>query len=633
MVLHGVAHRSEERFRFVDAESLRRLPASARALIGDGRTAALVRVDGAIDWLCFPRFDAPSVFGALLDPARGGLTSLSPVSFPFESVQAYDPDTNVLETLHTVAGEGVLRVTDFMPWTDDPRATVQEIHRRVECREGAVEVEVVFDPRFDYGRAPPTFETTPVGVLASAGSGRLAAVLGNGARWQARPEGGVRARFWLRAGEHAWLVLSWDAPTPEPLSAHRPFEQLRATRRHWREWTRQLRYDGPFRHHVVRSALALKLLIYAPTGAMVAAPTASLPEWLGGGRNWDYRYTWTRDTAMAIRAATRIGYVEEARDFFHFVRDSLAADPKLQVVYAVDGARVPEERALDHLAGFRDSRPVRIGNAARDQLQLDAAGALLDAASMYESSGGSLGLGAWRHLRSVVDWVARDWKEPDHGIWEPRSGKRHNVHSKLMSWVALDSGQRLAALFGETERARAWVGLAQRVREEVLARGLDASGKHFVSAYDGDAVDAALLLLPLQGFVPADDPRSLATIAAVRERLGSGRFLHRYRTSDADDGVGGPEGAFVLCGFWLAEALAQAGRVDDAQEVFLAHVGAANHVGLLSEEVDPERGTLLGNFPQAFSHLGLINAALGIDRALRVADELAMGRAYDAEPE
>lgn len=618
MDLYSASRRFARPFEFDPRKPAPQLPLGARGLIGDGHTAALVRPDGAIDWLCFPRFDSPSVFGALLDPERGGLTAVTP-TVPFESLQAYDPDTNVLETLFMVPGQGVVRLTDFMPWSDDPRASIHEVHRRIECREGAVELEAVFDPRFDYGEFVPEMHPYPHGVLARAASGvNLGAVLGNSAEWEPREGGGVKARFQMRSGQRQWLVIAWDARTEEPLAAYRPFEMLRTTRHHWREWSRKLSYDGPWRHHVMRSALALKLMIYAPTGAMVAAPTTSLPEWIGGVRNWDYRYAWTRDTALGIRAANRIGYVNEAREFFHFMRDALDHSPDLKVMYGVDGESVPQERELAHLAGFQGSRPVRVGNDARDQVQLDTAGALLDAAFLYEQFGGSITLRAWRHLRRVVESVSSSWTRPDHGIWEPRKGVQHNVHSKLMSWVALDRGMRLAARFGDFPLERQWAEFSGRIHADVTTHGLSADGSHFVSAYGSQEVDAALLLLPTHGFLPADDPRVEATIDEVRRQLGSGSFLYRYR---ADDGVGGAEGAFVLCGFWLAEVLAMAGRLDEAHEVFTAHAEASNHLGLLAEEVDPVSGALLGNFPQAFSHLGLVNAAIRIDREIRKRDE------------
>lgn len=596
------------------------LPIAARGMIGDGHTAALVRPDGVIDWLCFPNFESPAVFAGILDPERGGMTCVRPVRRRFDSLQAYDPDTNVLETLFTVPDEGIVRLTDFMPWTDDPRASIHEVHRRIQCRSGEVELELVFDPRFGFGERLPKFARNEHGVRATDGRNALVCVVGRDCTWQERPEGGLSTTVRLRKGEHCWMVLSWDAPDAEPLKAYRPFEQLRATRHQWREWSRHLRYDGPHRHHVMRSALALKLMIYSPTGAMVAAPTTSLPEWIGGGRNWDYRFTWTRDTAMAIRAANRIGYDREAREFFHFMRTALENEPELAVMYTVHGGPVPEERVLSHLRGYRGSLPVRIGNGARDQLQLDTAGALIDAAFLHEQNGGAIGLRTWRVLRNVLTTMARTWHQPDHGIWEPRHGVQQNVHSKLMCWLALSRGAKLADRFGD-QAALDFHRSSDLVRKDVLAEAMDPSNKHFVSRYGGTDVDAALLLLPSGGFIEPDDPRMVATIDAIWERLGDGAFLHRYRV---EDGVGGDEGAFVLCGFWLAEALARSGRLDEAQEVFAAHAEASNHLGLLGEEIAPTTLEQLGNFPQAFSHLGLVNSAIAIDRVLRRRDETAL---------
>jgi GH15 family glucan-1,4-alpha-glucosidase len=617
--LYSAAKRLGHPFHFTSQHQHDALPIGAHGLIGDGVSCALVRVDGAIDWACMPRFDSPSVFGALLDPARGGLTSIRPSTHPFESLQRYDPDTNVLETLFTVPGQGVVRLTDFMPWGDDPRASIHEIHRHIQCVEGEVGLHVVFDPRFDYGTVSARFDVEGDGILATSANGETLAAILDGARWSERPTGGLETTLKLRSNERRWMVLSWNAPSAEPIQAYRSFEHLRNTRKRWREWSARLTYDGPWRHHVLRSALLLKLLIHAPTGAMIAAPTASLPEWIGGGRNWDYRFTWTRDAAMAIRAANLIGYDREARDFFHFVRDAVDRwKGELLVMYTVDGHAVPEERELEHFAGYGGSRPVRVGNGARHQLQLDIGGALVDAAWLYERFGGSLTLRAWREVRRVIETVRRRWPEPDHGIREPRGLIRHNVHSKLMCWLALDRGQRLAALFGDRASGEAWRSAAKDVREDVLARGLDSTGKHFVAAYGEESVDASLLLLPIHDFLEPKHPLVTATIERVCAELGHGAYLYRYRT---DDGVGGPEGAFVLCGFWLAEALALAGRLEEAQEVFVAHAEASNHLGLLAEEIDPTSGALLGNFPQAFSHLGLINAAARIDRALRLRDE------------
>lgn len=614
MDIYSAARRLGRPFHCSPADRPCSLPIGARGIVGDGHTCALVRVDGVIDWMCFPRFDSPSVFGALLDTERGGFTAIQPLR-PFESLQQYDPDTNVLETLFRVEGEGVVRITDFMPWQDDPRASVLELHRRIECMEGQVSLRAVFDPRFDYGASVPSWEKHPEGMTACGPqSARLCAVLSNDCTWRERAIGGFESEFRIRSGERRWLILDWGTERPDRLDGYRPFERLRSTRREWRNWTRKITYDGPWRHHVVRSALCLKLLIHAPFGSMVAAPTTSLPEWIGGARNWDYRYTWVRDTAMAIRAANRIGCRSEAREFFHFVRDHVRAGQDPQIMHAVDGCPVPDEVILQHLSGFRGSMPVRIGNGAREQTQSDTPGALVNAAFLYEKYGDALSLDVWRRLRDIVESVRLGWSSPDQGIWEPRVGVRHNVHSKLMSWVALDRGAHLAARFGDPVRQSSWRRAAAEVQHDLLQHGTDPSGRHFVNAYGECQPDAALLLVPIHGMLAANDPRVIGTVRWLRSELHDGLFLRRYRL---DDGVEGREGAFLLCGFWLAEALTMAGELTAAQDVFNAHCQAANHVGLLAEEIDVASGVLLGNFPQAFSHLGLINAAVRIDRALQ----------------
>jgi alpha,alpha-trehalase len=617
MDLYSAARRLGRPFQFAPGED-HELPLAAHGVIGDGFTCALVRVDGAIDWLCLPRFDSPSVFGALLDRERGGLTAVTPAQRPFSSLQAYDPGTNVLETVFDVPGQGQLRVVDFMPWSNDPRASIHEVHRRIEGVEGVVDVELIFDPRFDYGRDVPELEISEDGVLARGRRGeRLVAIVGGG-RWTPRLAGGLRLGLRVRAGERRWMVLSWDAVRPEPVALYRSYEHLRVTRRKWREWSGRLHYDGPWLHHVQRSALCLKLLTYAPTGAMVAAPTTSLPEWIGGTRNWDYRYAWTRDSSLAIRANNLIGFADEAREFFHFMREAVDLEAGLQIMYAIDGGPVPDELELPHLRGHLGSSPVRLGNGARDQVQLDTAGALVDAAHLFEHFGGSLTLRAWRKIRAIVEAARVGSHLPDHGIWEPRAEPRHHVHSKVMTWVALDRGAGIAGAFGEERLRASWRQAAARLHEEICARGVAATGHHFVAAYGQEYPDAALLALPLHGFLPDGHHLLSGTVDWVRRELGAGPYLYRYR---GHDGIGEPEGAFVLCGFWLAEALALAGRIEEAQEIFVAHAQAANHVGLLAEEVDPGTGALLGNFPQSFSHLGLINAALRIDLALRLRDE------------
>lgn len=618
MDLVSAARRLGRPFVFESPDDFAGLPLAARGLIGDGYSAALVAADGAIDWLCLPRFDSPSVFARVLDFERGGSMAVRPAG-GFESLQQYDPDTNVLETLFTAPGKGQLRVVDLMPWSDDPRALLHELHRRVDCPAGEVEAEVVFDPRFDFGLDTPRIEPAAHGVLAVGAKGeRLALSVSRPLTFHPLPGGGVRATVTLKAGMTLWCVLSWNGDAVDPVESHRPWAHLRLTRRKWREWSSQLAYDGPGRHHVLRAALVLKLLIYAPTGAMVAAPTTSFPEWIGGPRNWDYRFSWARDSAMAIRAANLIGYRAEARDFYHFLRDAVDADVGLKLMYTIDGREVPEERELPHLSGAFGSGPVRVGNGARDQVQLDTTGAIVDAAHLFERFGGTLTLRAWHKLAAVLEDAEAAWKEPDHGIWEPRTGKRHNVHSKLMNWLAMDRGASLAHHFGRGDLEGRWRRTATAIHADLCAHAMHPNGEHFVAAYGETHADATLLLLALHGFLPDDDPRLSKTLDFVRRELGRGPYLYRYK---GDDGVAGEEGAFVLCGFWLAEALALQGRLDEAREVFTAHAEASNHLGLLAEEIDPRDGTLLGNFPQAFSHLGLVNAATRIDLLLRLRDE------------
>jgi GH15 family glucan-1,4-alpha-glucosidase len=595
------------------------LGAGGYGAIGDGHTCALVGANGSLDWLCMPRFDSPSVFGALLDAEAGGFFRVSPAHNAFDSLQAYDDATNVLQTLFRRDGDGVAVLTDLMPWNGDPRSSIHEVLRLIEGREGSLEMEIVFDPRFDYGRGETRLSLADEGVVAEGPRGeRMTLSVGAGIPFELQPAGGARARFTLRNGQRVWVVASWGAPRPERIAAFRPFEHLRATRRFWRSWSSRLLYDGPWRHDVQRSALMLKLLQYSPTGAMVAAPTTSLPACPGGERNWDYRFSWVRDSAMGIRAMNLLGYPEEAVEFFHFVRDTLEERRHLDLMVTIDGGDVPDEVLLEHLAGHRNSRPVRLGNAARHQIQHDIVGPLLDACSTYEQSGGTLGLRLWRHIRALVNRGVDNAQEPDHGIWEPRSQPTHNVHSKLMIWVALDRALHMAPLFGGDRAQDDWARARSRLMMEILERGYDAELGTFVDRYGGKEVDASLLLLPIYGLLPPTDERIQRTITRIVDELGEGRFLRRYRSGD---GIDAEEGAFTLCGFWLAEALALAGRLDEALEVFHNHLSAANHLGLLAEGVDPASGAPLGNYPQAFSHLGLIQAAARLDRALRLRDE------------
>jgi len=595
----------------------RSLPSHAYGVVGDGFSAALVGVNGSVDWLCLPRFDSPSVFGSLLDPDRGGSFRISPTD-GYESRQAYDDGTNVLQTLFRQPGQGVAVLTDFMPWSGDPRSSVHEVHRMIELREGSMELEILFDPRFDYGRAATRIEQGDAGLMAEGPTERMSLSLGMPARFELLPKGGARARIRMKSGQRTWVVASWRSKRPERIAAYRSFDHLRTTRRSWRAWAARMDYDGPWRHDVLRSALILKLLQYAPTGSVVAAPTTSLPVCIGGDRNWDYRFSWTRDSAMAIRAMNQIGYTEEAQGFFHFVRDTVEARGALDIMVKIDGGEVPEEETLEHLSGHMGSRPVRIGNAARSQTQHDIVGPLLDAAALHEQSGGTLSLRFWRQVRMLVNRAIEQAGEPDHGIWEPRAEPCHHVHSKLMTWVALDRALAIAPRFGGDNREAEWIEARDRIRSDILARGFDARAQTFVGSFEGDEMDATLLLLPVYDFLPPNDPRILKTVDRVVAELSDGRFLRRYL---GNDGIASGEGAFVLCGFWLAEAQALCGRLDEALETFHHHLSAANHLGLLSEEVDAATGAALGNTPQAFSHLGLIQAASRLDHALRLRDE------------
>jgi len=588
-------------------------------VIGEGNTCALVGTDGSVDWMCLPKFDSPSVFGAILDAERGGRFRVAPAGAAFESLQAYDDATNVLQTLFRRGGSGAVVVTDSMPWNGDPHSSTCELHRLVEAREGSLEMEIRFDPRFDYGREETRIEYVEHGLVArGANNVRLTLSVGGDVKFAPDPRGGAVAKVHLRSGKRLWLILSWRSKRPEKIAAHRPFDHLRATRRFWRGWAAGLTYDGPWRHDVQRSALVLKMLQYAPTGAMVAAPTTSLPVVSGGQRNWDYRFSWTRDSAMAVRAMNLIGYPGESTRFFQFVRDTVVRRDRLDLMVTIDGVSIPDEVLLEHLAGHRGARPVRIGNAASGQVQHDIIGPLVDAVYLHEHLDDSLGLGFWQEIRKLVNEAISVVDTPDHGIWEPREEPQHNVHSKMMTWVAIDRALGIAPRFGGDRYESEWKAARQRLVDEIAERGYDRERGTFVGRYGGDSVDATLLLLPIFQMLPPDDPRVERTIARVKDELSDGRFLRRYRIGD---GIDGDEGAFVLCGFWLCEALALCGRLDEALETFDNHLSAANHLGLLAEEVDPTSGAPLGNSPQAFSHLGLIQAASRLDLALRLRDD------------
>ncbi|MFN3200369.1 MAG: glycoside hydrolase family 15 protein [Bradymonadia bacterium] len=598
-------------------------PIDDRALIGNGHTTMLVRRDGTIDWACLPRFDTPGPFSGMLDPEGGGHLSVR-LEGPYTGSQAYLDHSNTLLT--TLTGEGgVLEITDFMPDRGRNLSFAGSLTRRLVCLEGTVTVEIEARPAAGMGERPLTGELKSNHLVFNR-PGRPPSQVrvkcaGKG-EWVAGPDGMWRRTFTLSATQRpVSLRLEWGERMGDlnSLSA-KTFEDRGVDSVHPQVSVLPFSEDHPWHNEIWRSANVLKLLIYAPTGAMVAAPTTSLPEWIGGVRNWDYRYTWVRDASLAFTALARAGGLNDAHRFLRFLMHHFPTGD-LPLMCTIHGGPVPEEEALDHLAGCHGSKPVRVGNGARDQVQHDIYGPVLDMVWAYVEGVGALrGDDApvlddaeWAWLSSVLAQAEGRWQQPDHGIWEPRTGKRHNVHSKLMCWMAFDRGATLAARRGLSEARARWRAQADAVHVDVCTRGLDPTGTHFVNAYGEAEPDGALLLLPIIGFLPPDDARVVATVEWLQSTLSEGHFIHRYR-SRHDDGVGGAEGAFLLCGFWLVEALALMGRTEQAAQIFEAHLGCANAVGLLAEEVDPATGAALGNFPQAFSHLGVINAALALNR-------------------
>ena len=593
------------------------LPIGDHGIIGDLHTAALVGRNGAIDWWCAPQFDSPSIFGSLLDAARGGHWTIAPRG-PWTSEQRYLPATNILvTTFHTDSG-GVAAVTDFMP-TPPARGVSSEIHRRVSCPRGAVEVEIAFAPRFGYGSQTPQLMLRRNGVLATDVEDDVATLAApTGITWQLE-DGRALAHLALQAGESAWFVLRHDDDEVHPIAYYASEEKLDATARWWDAWVAQLVYHGPYRQEVERSALVLKLCCYDPSGAIIGAPTTSLPESAGGDRNWDYRYVWLRDAAFVLYGLERLGFGSEVDAFLAFLkRVSRRSDGRhLQTMYGVDGRRDLPEQVLDHLEGYRGARPVRVGNGAARQFQLDIYGELLETVALWYRRG-HVTEGLWKVLRQLVDWTAGHWREPDFSIWEARQEPKHYVFSKVMAWAALDRGARIAARLQLAADVDLWRQEAQAVRAEVLERGWDAARGTFVQVYGEPQLDASVLLLPNVGFLRRDDPRVRSTLAAVRHELASPceDLIYRYRSPD---GLAGHEGAFVACSFWAVQNLALIGEFAEAERLFRNLLRRANPLGLLAEEIDPTSGEHLGNFPQALSHAALLDTAFILEK-LRPAD-------------
>ncbi len=580
------------------------------AAIGDGRTAALVGLDGAIDWLCLPDLHSPSVFAALLDPERGGRFSLAP-AVPFEAERRYVPGTNVLETTFTAA-EGVVRVTDGLSLSDTSLGALREVARRIEGLAGKVPLAWRVEPRFGYGTSSPRLVLRDGFAVAAAGRDAVAV----GAWGAGEPEvarDAISGGFEARDGDRALVLLG--AAHQEPLvfpSRDAAEARLDGTIAFWRGWTGRREYDGPWRDDVLRSALALKLLVYAPSGAIAAAPTTSLPETIGGERNWDYRFSWVRDSVFTLEALTDLGCPAEAKAFFWWLLHAAQlTQPRLQVLYGLDGSPDAAEREIP-LAGYRGSRPVRVGNGAVDQRQLDIYGDLFQTVFLFVERGFELDSDTGSRLAETADHVCRIWREPDRGIWEVRSDPVQFTQSKMMCFVALDRACRLAER-GLVDDGRArWGPQARDVQEFVETRCWSEEKGSYTRAAGSDELDASLLLGSLLQYCRPDSPRMLGTVEAIRRELGRGPFLERY---GGEDGLPGEEGAFLACSFWLVEALARAGRLDEAAETMEELLGHANDVGLYAEELDPSTGEFLGNFPQGLTHLGLVSAAAAFARA------------------
>jgi GH15 family glucan-1,4-alpha-glucosidase len=594
------------------------LPIEEHGLIGDLHTIALVGTEGTIDWYCCPCFDSPSVFGSILDARRGGSYRITPACEVLNTRQLYLPDTNVLIT-RFLAVDGVAQVEDFMP-VGQLRAGEhrQRLVRRVVAVRGRITFALAVAPRFDYGRVRHDAERHAHGVLFRAPDCALA--LETDTPLELR-DGDAHARFTLEAGECATFVLEHVPGDYEP-HGH-PDDEIRelfeATAAYWRRWLSQSRYTGRWREMVHRSALTLKLLTYEPTGAIVAAPTTSLPEQLGGERNWDYRYTWIRDAAFSLYALLRLGFTEEAAAFMEWLTDRFEACRMeefgpLQIMYGVDGRSELPEEVLD-LEGYRGSAPVRIGNGAADQLQLDIYGELIDSVYLYNKHGTPLYHDAWEELSRIVEWVCEHWDQADEGIWETRGGRRHFTYSRVMSWVAVERAVRIARQRGLPADLVRWMTTRDEIYRQVMERGWHRGREAFVQHYDTDVLDASVLLMPLVKFIAPTDPRWLSTLRAISSELVSDSLVYRYNAVASPDGLRGLEGTFSMCSFWYVEALSRAGLLDEARLALEKMFTYANHLGLYAEEVGPT-GEQLGNFPQAFTHLALISATVNLDQAL-----------------
>jgi GH15 family glucan-1,4-alpha-glucosidase len=581
-------------------------------LIGNTRTAALVSRSGSIDWLCTPRFDSDACFSALIGYDEHGSWSIRPTVAVREARQRYRDETLILETEFVCDG-GAIRITDFMPISGGEERS--DVVRIVEGLEGEVPIEMLLDVRFGYGADLPWITPSPEGLLFIAGPSALilrgpGEPIGDGTR--------VSAILPVRKGDRIPFQLASYASHEDPPDAFDPALVLAETDRFWRAWANRCTYQGRWRDLIVRSLITLKAMTYAPTGSIVAAPTTSLPEELGGVRNWDYRYCWLRDSSLTLDALMVGGYVDEARAFRDWLLRTVAGDPaSLQIMYDIAGARRLTEFELPWLPGYEGSKPVRVGNAASGQFQLDVYGEALAAIYAGRRMGMTGRHDAWPAARALIQFISKAWQRPDDGIWEVRGGRRHFTHSKVMAWVAIDRAYRLIDEFGigggASEDGRALLphlsALRERIHAEVCGRGFNPKVGAFTQSYGSENLDASVLVIPHYGFLPAHDPRMVGTVAAIEKGLMRDGFVLRYATESGADGLPGTEGAFLACSFWLAENYAYAGRIDEAEALFDRLLGLRNHLGLYSEEYDPKLQRQIGNFPQAFTHLAFISTA------------------------
>ena len=577
--------------------------------ISDMQTGALVGRGGSVDWLCLPRFDSGSCFAALVGDERHGRWLLAPTGVVRSSSRRYRPGTLVLETDFETAG-GAVRVIDFMPRRVEGPPRLMRI---VEGLRGRVQMKMELSPRPDYGSITPWIEPAADGAVAVAGPDAF--------RLTTRlpleiDKGSVRAGFEIAEGGRERLVLCWHPAFEETPPIEDADSALARTEAWWRDWSSRCSYEGPYREEVRTSLIALRGMVYEPTGAMVAAPTTSLPEDIGGVRNWDYRFCWLRDTVLALEAMLGGGYTEEVLAFRDFLARVATGDPeKAQIMYGIGGERRLTEFELDELPGYEGSKPVRVGNAASGQFQLDVFGELFAVVFLGAQAFGQVDTRVWPRWRTLVEHVEQIWREPDDGIWETRGPRRHFTHSKVMAWVVFDRAVRLVEEFGLDGPLERWKQARDEIHREICERGYDPERNTFTQYYGSAELDASVLNIPLVGFLPGSDERVTGTIDAIREELGRDGFVSRYSTADTDDGLPGDEGQFLACSFWLVSALAGNGRTDEARALFERLSGLANDLGLLAEEYDVGRKRQVGNFPQAFSHLTLVGAAYAIAAA------------------